>query len=194
MRTRARNVRAVVVAAILALLLLLLTAVVGGPREEVRAQGAAADYFLKIEGIEGEAVTDGHVGEIEVQSWSWGESNPTRLYGTGAGVGKVSMKDFTIVKKADKATPQLMLACAVGRRIPSATLTARRNGVTFMRWELKNVIISSYQTQGDQVTGPPTEEVKIRFTQIVLTHFVQNSDGTVSTQKVGYDLAKGKSI
>ena len=37
---------------------------------------AAVDYFLKIAGIDGESTADGHKGEIDLESWSWGESNP----------------------------------------------------------------------------------------------------------------------
>ena len=33
---------------------------------------AQIDYFLKIDGIEGESSDDKHKGEIEVESFSWG--------------------------------------------------------------------------------------------------------------------------
>ena len=33
---------------------------------------AAADYFLKIDGIEGESKADKHKDEIDLQSFSWG--------------------------------------------------------------------------------------------------------------------------
>ena len=35
---------------------------------------AAFDYFLKLDGIPGESIDDKHKGEIDVLSWSWGES------------------------------------------------------------------------------------------------------------------------
>ena len=35
---------------------------------------AAFDYFLKLDGIPGESVDAKHKGEIDVLSWSWGES------------------------------------------------------------------------------------------------------------------------
>ena len=38
----------------------------------------ALDYFLKLDGIPGESVDAKHKGEIDVLSWSWGESQPTR--------------------------------------------------------------------------------------------------------------------
>jgi type VI protein secretion system component Hcp len=35
---------------------------------------AAADYFIKFDGISGESVDVKHEDEIDVESWSWGET------------------------------------------------------------------------------------------------------------------------
>ncbi|MPZ51099.1 MAG: hypothetical protein GEU75_17675 [Dehalococcoidia bacterium] len=44
-----------------------------------------ADYFLKVDGIEGESVDDKHPNEIDVLSWNWGVNRPEDggLLGTG---------------------------------------------------------------------------------------------------------------
>ena len=34
----------------------------------------AVDYFLKIDGIEGESTDKKHAKEIDVDAWTWGES------------------------------------------------------------------------------------------------------------------------
>jgi type VI secretion system secreted protein Hcp len=86
---------------------------------------AAVDYFLKMAGIDGESTAANHKGEIEIESWSWGESN---LGLRGAGAGKVSMNDFSFVMKLNKASPKLFLACAQGEHIKTAWLTAHRTG------------------------------------------------------------------
>ena len=36
---------------------------------------AAADYFIKFDGINGESVDAKHKNEIDVESWSWGETH-----------------------------------------------------------------------------------------------------------------------
>ncbi|HEX2293742.1 MAG TPA: type VI secretion system tube protein Hcp, partial [Actinomycetota bacterium] len=126
---------------------------------------------------------------------SWGETNSTRPLGTGPGVGKVSMNDFHFTMRVSKATPKLMLAGAQGRRIPSATLTVRRaDGAPLVKWELKNVIVSSYQTGAEPSSGPPVDAVKLRFSQIVVTYTVRNADGTTSEVKAGWDLATNKKV
>ena len=35
---------------------------------------AQVDYFLKVKGIDGESADGKHKGEIDVESWSWGET------------------------------------------------------------------------------------------------------------------------
>ena len=87
----------------------------------------AADYFLKIDGIEGESQDKTHKGEIHLESWSWGESQTgTMSHGGGGGAGKVNMQDFHFVMGVNKATPKLLLACASGDHIPKAVLTCRK--------------------------------------------------------------------
>ena len=67
---------------------------------------AAVDYFLKLEGVEGESPDEKHQKEIDVQSWSWGATN-SGTFGSGGGgaAGKVSMQDFNFVMIVNKATP-----------------------------------------------------------------------------------------
>src|ERR1022692_4063267 len=82
---------------------------------------AAVDYFLKIDGIEGEAQDKTHKNEIQLQSWSWGETNTGSMgAGGGGGSGKVAMQDFHFVMHVNKATPKLVLACPTGEQIKGA--------------------------------------------------------------------------
>src|SRR5215472_15946713 len=91
---------------------------------------AVVDYFLKLDGIDGESSDAKHKNEIDVESWSWGQSQSgTSGHGTGGGgAGKVNMQDFHFVMKVNQASPKLMLACASGQHIKSGTLTCRKAG------------------------------------------------------------------
>ena len=51
---------------------------------------AAVDYFLKIDGIEGEAEDAKHGKEIELHSWSWGEQQ----MGTPEVTGEMHFRDM----------------------------------------------------------------------------------------------------
>ena len=90
---------------------------------------AQVDYFLKIAGVDGESGDDKHKGEIDVESFSWGETQSgTAGHGSGGGAGKVQAQDFHFVKKLDKASSSLFIACATGEHFKSAILTARKAG------------------------------------------------------------------
>lgn len=43
------------------------------------------DMFLKLDGIQGESTADGHKDEIDLLSYTWGESQPA-VSGIGSGV------------------------------------------------------------------------------------------------------------
>ena len=76
---------------------------------------AAFDYFLRLDGIPGESLDAKHKGEIDVLSWSWGESQEIAATpGGGSGAGKVAMTDLHVSANLSKASPQLLLACAAG--------------------------------------------------------------------------------
>src|SRR3954467_12518700 len=92
---------------------------------------ALVDYFLKIEGVEGEATDSKNKNEIQLESWSWGESNSGSQHsGGGGGSGKEAAQDFHFVMKLNKASPKLFLACATGKHLTKAVLTCRKAGET----------------------------------------------------------------
>jgi len=161
---------------------------------------AAVDYFLKIEGIDGESKDDKHKNEIELESWSWGETNAgTHSGGGGGGAGKVVMQDFHFVMKMNKATPKLMLACATGEHIKKGTLVCRKAGKDqqeFFKVTMSDLLISSYQTggsgHGDVV---PTDQVSLNYSKIEFEYKVQKPDGSLdSPVKAGYDLKANKKV
>jgi type VI secretion system secreted protein Hcp len=155
---------------------------------------AAVDYFLKIKGIEGEAQDKTHKNEIEVESWSFGETNTgTHAGGSGGGAGKVAMQDFHFVMKVNKASPKLFLACATGEHIPDAKLTCRKAGKEqqeFLIYKFTDLLIASYQTggsgHGDVV---PTDQISFNFGKIEVEYKPQNADGALGGSiPAGYNL------
>ena len=160
---------------------------------------AAVDYFLKIDGIEGEAEDAKHGKEIEVLSWSWGEAQVgSHTHGTGGGAGKVSMQDFHFTMTACKASPKLFLACATGEHIKSAVLTCRKAGKEqqeYLKYTFTELLISSYQTGGSAGNVVPTDSISFNFTKIETSYKVQKADGTLGDEfKAGYDLKKNVKV
>lgn len=124
--------------------------------------------FLKIDGIAG----DMGDGSVRVDSFSWGVSQSGGASGGGGGAGRAVFQDLHFSKPVSSASPQLFLACAQGKRIPTATLSvARQNSdgtpVAFLKFELSNVLVSSYQNSGNGFGADvPVDEVSFNFQKI----------------------------
>ena len=154
---------------------------------------ASVDYFLKIDGIKGESADSKHKDEIDVLSWSWGETQQgASATGGGGGAGKVVMQDFHFTKKVDKASAPLLLACASGQHIKTVDLVCRKAGKDqqeYLKIKFTDVLVSSYQTGGSQGDVLPMDQVSMNFSKIEMEYKAQKADGTLDAPtKAGWDL------
>jgi type VI secretion system secreted protein Hcp len=155
---------------------------------------ALVDYFLKIDTIPGESYDKTHKEEIQLLSFSWGETNAgTMRAGGGGGAGKVQMQDFHFVMNVCKASPKLFLACANGQHIPKAILTARKAGKDqqdYYKVTFSDLLISSFQTSGQAEAGHlPLEQVSFNFAKVELEYKEQAIDGSLKGAiKTWYNL------
>jgi type VI secretion system secreted protein Hcp len=147
---------------------------------------AQVECFLKIDGVEGESSDDRHRGEIEVESFSWGETHVGgAAHGGGTGAGKVQPQDLQIVKKLDKSSPLLMSACATGQHFRSATLVARKAGAgqqDYLKVTLEDVTIGSYQIGSSQGGLVPMDQVGFTFATLEMIYREQKRDGTLGDE------------
>jgi len=158
----------------------------------------AVDFFLKIEGVAGESHDSKHKDEIDIMSWSWGETQMgTHSTGGGGGAGKVSMNDFHFAMNLNKASTRLMIACATGEHIKKATLTCRKAGKDqqdFLIVEMCDLLVSSYQTGGSHGGDVPMDQISLNFSKIQIEYKMQDEKGaTKPAGKVWYDLKTMKS-
>jgi len=153
---------------------------------------AASDYLLEIDGIKGESSDAMHPGAIEIESFSWGATNPG-----DTSVGGLSFTDLRITTKIGKASPQLMLACATRNRISKATLYIRRPGETkeeYYKVEMADVLVSSYQSSGSSMStsgetdSRPTEEVAFYYNKVSV--LFTDPDGSLTTGQATRILAQ----
>jgi type VI secretion system secreted protein Hcp len=160
------------------------------------AAGSSADYYLKIEGVEGESESEGHKGEIEIAAFSISnEQVGSGSGGGGSGTGKVVFSDMVFTSRINKASPVLLLACSTGKHFPKATFTARKAGEgqqDYLKITLTDVLVSGYQLQ-DQGDGDPVplDVFTLNFSQIDTEYKPQNADGGLGGAiKAGFDLKK----
>lgn len=155
----------------------------------------AVDFFLKIDGIDGESADSKHGKEIDVLSWSWGANNSGSMAtGGGGGSGVVNMHDFSFTMKMSNATPKLMLACATGEHIKNVKLSCRKAGKTqqdYLVIKFSDVLVSSYQTGGSEGQEIPIESISLNFAKVEMEYKEQQADGTLGgAVTAGYDVKK----
>lgn len=143
---------------------------------------ATADYFLKLDGIDGESMDSKHKKEIQLEGWSWGETQSgSGAFGGGSGAGKVAMGDFNFTMLTNSASPVLFLACATGKHIKKAVLTCRKAGTEqqeYLKITFTEVLVSSFQISGGG-SVLPADSVSLNFSQIEVEYRPQSADGTL---------------
>ncbi len=155
----------------------------------------AIDYFLKLEGIEGESADQKHKGEISLESWGFGATQPRAAGGGGA--GRVNLQDLHFVTKMSKASPKLFLSCTTGQHIRQAVLVARKASAQqeFYKITLSDLLVSSYQNGGTSTQGDTLDEVSLNFSKIEIQYQEQKPDGSLGAiSTAGYDFLRNVKI
>jgi type VI secretion system secreted protein Hcp len=156
----------------------------------------ASDIFAKIGDIKGESLDAKHKDEIEILSFSWGVTNSgSAATGSGAGSGKATFQDLVVVHNIDKASPDLMRACATGTHLKEATITHRKAGKgqqEFLVVKMNDVIITGV-THGGATGQPYSETVSLAFAKVDLEYKPQKPDGSLDAGiHFKYDLKANK--
>ena len=162
---------------------------------------AAIDYFLKLDGITGESVDAKHKGEIELLSFSFGQTLSVGPgVGSGSGAGKVEMSDFSFTARTSKASPQLFLHCAQGKHIKQALLTVRKAGGSqqeYLKMKLNDILVSSYAIGGSEggAEGEPQDVFSLNFVKLSYDYAAQKADGSLDAPvHAGWDTLKNVKI
>ena len=159
---------------------------------------AQRDYFLKIEGVDGESQDDKHKNEIDIDSFHIGANNTGSGHqGSGSGASKVMVHDMHLTKLADKSSPNLFIACCNGKHHKEATLYVRKAGEKpheYLKYKMSNVLLSHYSAKGDGSGGIVKESFSLNFSKIELIYVPQNPDGSAGAQiSKTHDVAAHKS-
>jgi len=143
----------------------------------------AVDYYLKLDGISGESVTEGFKDTIQLMSYSWGGSQITSVAGTGgSGAGKADLSDLSIMKFLDKASTPIFKALVSGTHIKTGTLSAVKagaNGKPFLKIDFQELFVTSQQISASSEI--PTESVSFSYNQIKIEYSQQNEQGILTT-------------
>jgi type VI secretion system secreted protein Hcp len=148
-------------------------------------QPADAAVFVKFDGVDGEALDKDHSGWIVVESLSARmDLNPMSV---AAGATKpradITHDDFNLTKTVDKASAKLAEAACTGKVFPkveihvSASYGSAR--ATYLKYELKNVRVTSYSVSGAGGSGELAKEtIALNFEEIKVTYTEYDREGS----------------
>jgi type VI secretion system secreted protein Hcp len=113
-------------------------------------------YFLKIDGITGDSTVSGHLGEITLESWSFGLSGRAPSAPGGAGAGKVTFEDVYCAAHSGGQSPQIFLSVASGQQHATAVLSSvnGQQDAGLPQIAMSGVLVSSYQAAGQDGVAP----------------------------------------
>lgn len=142
----------------------------------------AQDIFLKINGIDGESEDSTHKGEIEVLSWSWNVSQQSNMHaGSGGGAGKATVDDLQFEHFIDRASPNLVQYCLLGKHIDEARLVVRKAGgspLEYIKFTMNDLLVTQVSPSGvSNEEARPSETVRLSFSRLKQEYVVQNAQG-----------------
>ena len=161
---------------LLAVLTLGAVFIHGAAPEPVQA-AAAVDYFLKIDGIDGESTDKGHEDEIDVLAWSWGMSQSDTH--TSDGTIVPDFQELELTKYVDKSTPKLMERLAGVAPLREAEIVvSNAAGEDYYIIHMTNVMVTSISTGGSGGEDRLTENVTLNFAEVKVKYTAQDSKGS----------------
>lgn len=137
--------------------------------------------FAKYDGIDGESKDANHDRWIDIVSVDWGAHQPG---GGNAGRRRSSavLEDMVLTMDYDKASPKLQEKCLKGAIVPKLEIefTASFGGAraTYLRYELKNVMITSYEINSSDEGAPPSVSIANQCEEIKATYTEFDADGS----------------
>src|SRR5262245_42849781 len=152
------------------------------------------DFYLKIDGIEGESEDKTHAKEISVMDFQISGNNPGASP-VGRGGGKVEFADVGFVMELDKALIGCLIAGTAGKHIKTAVLTGRKSGggqQDYLKWTFSDLILSSVRIHDPGSKFPTVFYISFNFTQAEVEYKEQKADGSLGAPiKASFNLAEG---
>lgn len=143
----------------------------------------SASAFIKFDGVDGESLAKGHEKWSDLDSFSQ-SINKIGAGATGAGRrrGTPVLEELHCTKLLDKSSPKLAESVCNGKIFPKVeihlkTATTDSSRETFYKYELKNVMVISYNVAGGS-QDKPVESFALNFEEIKVTYTEMDSKGS----------------
>ena len=139
--------------------------------------------YIKFEGIDGESKAKGH------EKWIILESFSQAIHKIGSGAtgaarrrGTVIHDDLQCTKLLDKSSPKIAEAVSLGKVFPKVEIHVKTSAVntgreTYYKYELKDVMVTSYSVSGGS-QDKPHESFSLNFEEIKVTYTEMDEKGS----------------
>lgn len=136
------------------------------------------DMFLALEGsrqgaILGESQVLGHLGEMEISSWSWGMSQ--QVHSASQQTSKASVRALTVCKPVDSSSTAIMSALKSAELLSKVVLTCQDPGgvktIDYLRITLRKARICDYEISGGHDDARQVaEQFSIAFKEVEVVY------------------------
>jgi type VI secretion system secreted protein Hcp len=155
----------------------------------------AVDFFLKLDGIQGESQNEKFKNQIQLLSWNWGAANVSSVSGTGgSGAGKADLTDFNFMTYFDKSTPKFFKNLTEGTHIKTGSMSAVKSGAKgapYLTVNFQEIFITSVQISG--AGENPSVSISFTYNEMKIEYKEQDNAGNLtSTGAVTYNLKENK--
>jgi type VI secretion system secreted protein Hcp len=146
-------------------------------------QKDGVDYFLKLQGAEGESQQTNFSEQIKVLSWSFGGSSESTVGRTsGSGAGKVTMQPLNVVCEMDAGYTKMAGFLTQGKHLTQGILSAVKNGSNnqaYITLTMTEVFVAKLSVQAS--TQVPVVNVSLTYKSIETEYKKQNETGSLVT-------------
>jgi type VI secretion system secreted protein Hcp len=156
--------------------------------------------YIKFDGVDGESLAKGHEKWSDLFTFSQvvhksgsGQTGAARRRGT------VLLDDLRCSKLLDKASPKIAEAVCSGKVFPKVeihvkTSTTNSGRETYYKYELKDVMVTSYSVSGGN-QDKPMEDFSLNFEEIKVTYTEMDEKGSKKGDVAyGWNVEKGVKV
>lgn len=157
----------------------------------------SVDMFMKVEGASGESQDANHKGWTDIDSFTWGATQPSTIAsGGGAGAGKVSFHDLNVIAKLDKCYPAMLKHCATGKHLGQVEISLCKAGgsqIEFTKITLTDAMVTNVTVSGANASETVMANYSFQAGKIKTQYWEQtNQGGKGAESQMGFSIKENR--
>jgi type VI secretion system secreted protein Hcp len=152
---------------------------------------ARTNIYLKLEGVDGESIDEGHEQWIELESFKWNVKNDASFAtGQGGQATQGHVDKITVDKICDNSSVTLFKNCTTGKHIKSGKIECLKldgeKRVKYLEVELTDIMVGKVDWSGQGSEAVLHETVELEFAEFHKTYQTQQDTGDTTSGAVEF--------